>query len=459
MTTTTAAQYRCGVEGRRAAVDASATVNGIDFLEVSPDQKTLAVTFLHDFGLAALTVANVVIEGGVRITPVRVLTVASAGPVLTVTVDRAGDYSSYTLRLRRSDADDSPPADFDPQLSSVEFSFKASCLDDFDCRSDVECPPALLPEPELDYLAKDYASFRRLMLDRLALLVPSWRERNPADAHVALVELLAYVGDHLSYFQDSVATEAYLGTARRRTSLRRHARLLDYDAHAGCNARAWVAFEVSAASLPLSAGTRLLVAERGADPMLDPADLERALEAKPVVFETAYEVTLRKGNSAIPLYTWNDDQCCLPRGATRATLADTKPRSISLAAGDVIVFEEVRDPETGLLKADPDPSRAHAVRLTVATKAVDPVPATPVNVVEIEWADEDALPFPLCVSALVGPPGQPPQLETAISVARGNVVLADHGLAVAREPDDAEPLVPAVVPGRGRTGPASPRGP
>ena len=157
MTTTTAAQYRCGVEGRRAAVEASPTVNGIDFLEVSPDQKTLAVTFLHDFGLAALTVANVVIEGGVRITPVRVLTVASAGHVLTVTVDRAGDYSSYTLRLRRSDADDSPPADFDPQLSSVEFSFKASCLDDFDCRSDVECPPAVLPEPELDYLAKDYA--------------------------------------------------------------------------------------------------------------------------------------------------------------------------------------------------------------------------------------------------------------------------------------------------------------
>jgi hypothetical protein len=47
---------------------------------------------------------------------------------------------------------------------------------------------------------------------------------------VALVETLAYVGDHLSYTQDAVATEAYLGTARRRTSLRRHARLLDYRA-------------------------------------------------------------------------------------------------------------------------------------------------------------------------------------------------------------------------------------
>jgi hypothetical protein len=443
---TAVAIYRCGVEGRRAAVGKSTTVNGIDFLEVSPDQKTLTVTFIHDFGLAALTTANVVIEGGVRITPVRVTTVTAALSVLTVTVDRAGDYSAYRLRLRRSDDDDSPPPDFDTQLSFVDFSFKASCLGDFDCKTDVECPPSVLPEPELDYLAKDYASFRRLMLDRLALLVPMWQERNAADAHVALVELLAYVGDHLSYFQDSVATEAYLGTARRRTSLRRHARLLDYDAHAGCNARAWVAFEVTPNSLNLPAGTRLLVAERGADPMLDPAELDRALKTNPIVFETVYERTLRKGNSAIPLYTWSDDQCCLPIGATRATLLDTKPRSVSLDEGDVIVFEEIRDPVTGALKADPDPTRSHAVRVTSVVKDVDSVPATPVNVVEIEWDDEDALPFPLCVSAMVGLPGEPQTLETTISVARGNVVLADHGLSIAREPDDPEPLVPDVAP-------------
>ena len=78
------------------------------------------------------------------------------------------------------------------------------------------------------------------MLDRLALLVPDWRERNAADVGIALVELLAYVGDHLSYQQDAVATEAYLGTARRRVSSRRHARLVDYLMHDGCNARAWV---------------------------------------------------------------------------------------------------------------------------------------------------------------------------------------------------------------------------
>ena len=45
----------------------------------------------------------------------------------------------------------------------------------------------------------------------------------------------------MSYFQDAVATEAYLGTARRRASVRRHARMLDYPMHEGVNARVWVA--------------------------------------------------------------------------------------------------------------------------------------------------------------------------------------------------------------------------
>ena len=74
----------------------------------------------------------------------------------------------------------------------------------------------------------------------LLVLSPDWVERNPADLGIMLVELLAYLGDHLSYYQDAIATEAYLGTARQRVSVRRHARLLDYAMHDGCNARVWV---------------------------------------------------------------------------------------------------------------------------------------------------------------------------------------------------------------------------
>ncbi len=60
------------------------------------------------------------------------------------------------------------------------------------------------------------------------------------DLGITLVELLAYAGDYLSYYQDAVATEAYLGTARQRISVHRHARLVDYWMHDGCNARAWL---------------------------------------------------------------------------------------------------------------------------------------------------------------------------------------------------------------------------
>ena len=51
----------------------------------------------------------------------------------------------------------------DPRLSLVDFRFKVECPSDFDCAAECDCAPAVSEAPELDYLAKDYASFRRLM--------------------------------------------------------------------------------------------------------------------------------------------------------------------------------------------------------------------------------------------------------------------------------------------------------
>ena len=76
------------------------------------------------------------------------------------------------------------------------------------------------------------------------------------DIGITLVELLAYVGDYLSYYQDAVATEAYLETARQRISVRRHARLVDYVFSEGCNARAWVCVGTAANSTLRSAPSR-----------------------------------------------------------------------------------------------------------------------------------------------------------------------------------------------------------
>lgn len=251
-------RYYCGKSKRRWAIEDHNILNGIDYLEVmdSPDmdfeerQRMLQVYFLNNNNLDSLTVGNIRIEGGERITNINVinLEVISAANLLQVKVDQRGDFSTYTLRLVKGGYSQDPPDNFDPVLSAIDFSFKIERPSDFDCKVEETYPAGTRPAPPINYLAKDYASFRRLMLDRLAVTVPDWRERNPADLEIALVEALAYAADHLSYYQDAVATETYLGTARKRISLRRHARLLDYHMHEGCNARVWVHLHVEEGS-------------------------------------------------------------------------------------------------------------------------------------------------------------------------------------------------------------------
>jgi hypothetical protein len=410
------ARYVCGEKGRRRAVrNEAAALNGIDFLEVSEDQRRLGIHFLKTPIPESIERDNVLIEGGTRVTRVRVVEVAVEDDVLAIVVDTPGDYSEYTLRLV-------DVAGLDPRLSSVRFSFKVQCPADFDCRPAESCAPDVFQDPDIDYLARDYASFRRLMLDRLSVLVPTWRERAPADTGVALIEILAYAADHLSYFLDAVGTDSYLDSARRRISVRRHARLRDYFMHEGANARTYVTFEVdedvaAGPTLALPRRTQLLTRFRSNQIVVSPDALPEALAAGATVFETLDDLTLRVTHNRVPFHTWSDARCCLPAGATAATLRGPLP---DLAVGDLLLLEEVRGARTGAA-ADADPARRHVVRLSSVEPGEDPLDGTPI--VEIEWHDADALPFPLCVSSI----DEEGAAIEDVSVARGNVVLADHG--------------------------------
>ncbi len=461
-------QYYCKNEKRRTLVrdrkgaDDKPLLNGIDYLEVMPDQTTLEVHFIHilpgqEDGVPPdsdqLSPKNVVVEGGVRVRDVRVKSVESDGKVLTVHVNVPGDFSTYRLRLVQSPGSPDPPEKFDKQLSEVEFSFKVNCPSDFDCKSAKVCPTESLPEPHIDYLAKDYASFRSLILDRLSVIMPNWRERSPADLGIVLTELLAYVGDYLSYYQDAVATEAYLTTARKRVSVRRHARLLDYPIHDGCNSRVWVCFELGS-----GCGETVLLKEDektkqraklltscGEGPVVNWDDWKNlALENRPEVFELLHDVTLYLGHNEIHFYTWGDEECCLPKGATRATLCDNEEQDgrLRLRAGDVLIFEELRGPGTDV-EADADPAHRQAVRLIDVSYGIDPLNEQ--KIAEIEWHHEDALTFPVCISSRI--------TEKVISCARGNVVLADHGCTHLDED-----LMPTEVPSSGRYRPRLQRG-
>jgi hypothetical protein len=494
----------CNDDQRRDAVRHKTGMNGLDYLDVGPGQLTLTAFFLgkapsqllrgEDEDPAAYKQRlrrSVRIEGGRRVRGINVVDVdirqardSRTGKVdpltddrMVVRVDKYGDFSTYTLRLVGVE-------NIDPFYDHLDFTFKVDCPSDLDCAPADTCPPPALVQPEINYLAKDYGSFRQLILDRLALIMPDWKERHVPDIGIALVELLAYVGDHLSYYQDAVATEAYLDTARQRISVRRHARLVDYHMTEGCNARAWVCVETDTDhALPSKVyfitAYNAALAPRGA--VLTDDALRQVPADRYEVFEpmTTDAIQLYAAHSEICFYTWGQRECCLPRGATSATLKEVctlapppsvpspsgrrksskgqnypapgsqqsqqqnyppPERHLNLQRGDVLIFEEVIGPHTGN-PADADPARRHAVRLTKVRQGEDALYNPPVAIVEIEWAAEDALPFTLCISAVSDASNDCKYIEN-ISVARGNAILVDHGRTL--EPPQDLGVVPCM---------------
>jgi hypothetical protein len=472
-------------------------LNGIDYLEVSDDQMTLTVSCLRRIP-ENLTKEHVLIEGGVRIRDIKVLDLRFCSAddpeeedCFKVIVDKAGDFSTYTVKLVETDALGNPTAaplaGFDSRYAQLDFSFKAGLPSDLDC---AQPPTSVAPAgsaPDINYLAKDYASFRQLILDRLALLMPGWQEQHVPDVGIALVEILAYAADHLSYHQDAVATEAYLNTARRRISVRRHVRLLDYQMHDGCNARTWIHVEAGedirdstlvSTQLVFLAG---LNARPGSGTVLSMEDLAGISTSEYEVFGLvgSGRVEFHKAHNEIAFYTWGDTRCCLPRGSTSATLKDhweqappspkpqpegysKKPkiataragsdeysdpspyahedkapraRRLHVRSGDYLLFEEVRGPQTGS-PADADASHRHVVKVTHVEAGTDPLNGEPI--VGVAWDVADALPFEMCLSSLGAAPDC--QIVDKVSVARGNILLVDHGRWVNDEHVGAAPL-------------------
>jgi hypothetical protein len=475
--------FSCCKEERKAAVLGNSAINGIDYLEVldhaaiaipSLRQRTLFVNCINP-APTGLTPDNIVITGGESITGITAQWIAPATPapplataveaayfaalanpanILVVRTSAWGDFSPYTLRLVNHAADS--PEDvfqitdaltgFDPQLAEVTFSFKVECGPEFDCAPAApDCPPELPTPPPINYLAKDYSSFRQVMLDRLNQLLPQWNATSEADMGVMLAELISYAGDQLSYRQDAVTTEAYLGTARSRISLRRHARLVDYFVHDGCNARAWVQINVKQKTFIDRSVTRFYTTASGMPASLEATagNEEAALIAGVVAFEPMENAFLYPEQNAMNFYTWGDANCCLPQGSTQATLAGTFQ---NLQVGDVLIFQEVMGPQTGFA-ADADIRHRCAVRLTAVLTGdasgnplVDPLfdihgiaitsaGQTPQPVTEIQWSSDDALPLPVCVSSQIEVNGILQPLLN-VSIVLGNVVLADQGLSV-----------------------------
>jgi hypothetical protein len=83
--------------------------------------------------------------------------------------------------------------------------------------------------PVIDYMARDYDSLLRAMRALIPDKLPEWTEyAAEGDFGNVLLELFAHMGDILSYYQDRVAGESFLGTAQTRRSVIQHLALIGY---------------------------------------------------------------------------------------------------------------------------------------------------------------------------------------------------------------------------------------
>jgi uncharacterized phage protein gp47/JayE len=101
----------------------------------------------------------------------------------------------------------------------------------------------------IDYMARDYDSFLQSMRSLIPSKLPEWTDhQSEADFGNVLLQLFAHMGDILSYYQDRVANESFLGTAQTRRSIIHHLRLIGYKLSTAAPASASLALIMPATS-------------------------------------------------------------------------------------------------------------------------------------------------------------------------------------------------------------------
>ncbi|HEV2890590.1 MAG TPA: hypothetical protein VGX28_09460 [Frankiaceae bacterium] len=392
--------------------------------------------------------------GGARVAVAAAAVVALPVPHVELTLAGAPETGRYRLRVLPAvgTTPPEPPAPvlaFDPLRTWVPVRLRPECPDYEACADDV--PAADLPKPSgvHDYLARDWTSLRRALVEMLRRDDPS-ADLSVADPTITVLELFAHIGDLLHYRLDRVATEAYLETARLRTSVRRHARLVDF------------AVEEAA-----SATTTVLVttAPGSADLDVAPGMVAASAPGSATAFTLEEGRTIRAALGEIAIYDWSEDACCLPAGATECVLVRPRPADALgnawLRAGELLVFEVVdpgdavrhRDwtrraadwpaPHGGVAAfRDPLPSRtAQVVRLVEVAPLDDPLAPAGMVLTRVRWDAADALARAYPVGIDTGAGG------AEVTVARANLVPAHHGRLVRGSgtiaPRDPQPTSPA----------------
>jgi hypothetical protein len=170
----------------------------------------------------------------------------------------------------------------------------------------------------IPFRAGTYGTFRLAMLRRIAGMpaLSALQTRLDDDHAITVLDLWATVADVLTFYQERIANEGFLRTARLRDSILRMARLLDYQLRPGLAAGTLLAFTLDKdATLGVPVGLRVQSV---------PADDE-----KPQVYETLESVLADARLNRVRILPAPEGFNPLARGSTSALLA---PGDESLSA-------------------------------------------------------------------------------------------------------------------------------
>lgn len=147
---------------------------------------------------------------------------------------------------------------------------------------------ALIPQPILDFSDKDFASLR-LRLQGLARSIhPEWTDFNDANFGNIMLELMAFTGDVMTFYQDAQAREQFWPTVSRRISAIRLGRLINFTMPGPTPATGTVRFNLASAhglDIFIEPNTRL----RSNDP----------LNPLPFITSNTARLVLTAGNTSI----------------------------------------------------------------------------------------------------------------------------------------------------------------
>jgi hypothetical protein len=322
------------------------------------------------------------------------------------TLDAPGGFANYRLRINDA-LGQNGRSRIDPASNDILFSFKLGCEDGHDCTATAlhQCPVEPEVDYPVDYLARDFESFRNALLDFASHRYPNWTLPLEADMGAMMAEVFAALGDELSYLQERYAREAFLETANQRRSLRKKARLLDYEIHDGRNPTTLVDLTVAGSGVlematPIGAVIPTGLEVQSDDGRVIPYEFGHGLfDERSYQLDEAWNL-----DTLLPYVYDTEKELCLPVGTTSVLVH--RPKTAALEQ-----LVSTSEPRYLLLQTrggDGLKSRTHFARIVDTADEVDPLVENPdplaqersLPLTRIFLHEDDALPFELSVPRL-----------------------------------------------------------